>query len=117
MRSEEIARICHEVNRGLCNALGDSSQTSWEEAPTWQRESAIDGVEFHQSATGEPTVPQDSHNNWMRQKLEDGWVYGAEKDAEAKTHPCLVPFDHLPREQQLKDHLFVAVVHVLTAEA
>jgi hypothetical protein len=49
----------------------------------------------------------------MKQKVDEGWVYGAVKDPEAKTHPCIVPFDQLPREQQAKDFIFRAVVHAL----
>ena len=51
----------------------------------------------------------------MRDKLADGWVFGFEKRPEATppTHPCLVPYDQLPREQQLKDALFQGVVRVV----
>jgi hypothetical protein len=40
-------------------------------------------------------------------------VYGEVKDAEKKTHPCIVPYKDLPPEQQAKDHLFKAVVSAL----
>jgi hypothetical protein len=33
------------------------------------------------------------------EKVKDGWVYGEVKDVEAKTHPCIVPFDALSVEQ------------------
>lgn len=35
---DKIARVCHEVNRAYCQALGDNSQPAWEDAPAWQRE-------------------------------------------------------------------------------
>ena len=57
--------------------------------------------------------PEASHISWMKQKLEEGWVYGPVKDPENKQHPCIVPFDALPREQQAKDFIFRAVVHAL----
>lgn len=108
MNSREIARICHEVNRAYCAALGDMSQVAWEEAPDWQRNSAVNGVEMHLGALH--AGPEASHESWMREKLAGGWVYGPVKDPEAKTHPCLVRFDELPREQQAKDFIFRAVV-------
>jgi hypothetical protein len=49
----------------------------------------------------------------MAQKVAEGWVYGPEKNPDAKTHHCIVPFDMLPREQQAKDYIFRAVVHAL----
>jgi hypothetical protein len=49
----------------------------------------------------------------MEDKIKDGWVYGETKDAEKKTHPCLVPFHELPEFQQKKDKLFCAIVDAL----
>jgi len=53
------------------------------------------------------------HNSWMKEKIDTGWVYGKTKDAEAKTHPCIVPFEELPEFQQKKDGLFCAIVDAL----
>jgi hypothetical protein len=49
----------------------------------------------------------------MAQKVRDGWVYGELKDPDATppTHHCMVPFDELPKVQQIKDALFRAIVH------
>lgn len=110
---EEIARVCHEVNRAYCQALGDNSQPAWEEAPDWQRDSALTGVNLH---LGTPDAgPQASHESWMAEKVATGWVYGDVKNPEAKTHPCIVPFDQLPQAQQAKDFIFRGVVHALSA--
>ena len=46
-------------------------------------------------------------------KTDDGWVYGEEKDAEKKTHHCIVPFGELPIFQQQKDMLFCNIVNAL----
>lgn len=105
-----IAQVCHEVNRAYCQALGDNSQPAWEDAPQWQKDSALLGVQLHM---GGDHGPEASHESWMAQKLADGWKYGPVKDPEAKEHPCIVPFDQLPKEQQAKDFLFRAVVHAL----
>lgn len=107
---DAIARVCHEVNKAYCEALGDNSQPTWEDAPAWQRESARMGVDLHLMGN---FGPEASHISWMNQKLEDGWTYGPVKNPEAKQHPCMVPFDQLPREQQAKDYIFRAVVHAL----
>lgn len=111
MNHSEIARVCHEVNRAYCQALGDHSQPTWEDAPEWQRSSAMLGVKLH---TENPNAgPSVSHESWMAQKVAEGWKYGAFKDPENKLHHCIVPFDKLPREQQAKDYIFRAVVHAL----
>lgn len=110
MNRTDIARVCHEVNRAYCEALGDHSQPAWENAPAWQQDSARLGVALH---SAHDVGPQASHESWMTQKIRDGWVYGITKDPEAKTHPCIVAFEDLPREQQAKDFIFRAVVHAL----
>lgn len=107
-----IAKTCHEANRAYCQAMGDDSQPSWEEAPDWQVKSAINGVAFH--IVNKSAGPEASHNSWMTEKQADGWVYGEVKDPEAKTHPCMVPFDQLPKEQQAKDYIFRSIVHALS---
>lgn len=112
-RIRRIARVAHEVNRAYCASIGDLSQPAWEDAPHWQRASAELGVSFHLNGDHGPEA---SHESWMRQKLADGWRYGEVKDPEAKTHPCMVPFDQLPREQQAKDYLFRAVVNALKSD-
>lgn len=113
MRTDEIARVCHEVSRAYCRSLGDESQVSWEQAPRWQRDSVIAGVEAI-LATPDLT-PEQSHESWLAQKVRDGWVYGPVKDVEAKTHPCCVPYAQLPAEQRAKDYIFGGVVRALIA--
>lgn len=106
-----IARVAHEINRAYCASIGDASQPEWESAPEWQRASALAGVDMH-LANPEAT-PEQSHESWLAQKLEDGWKYGPVKDADKKEHPCCVPYAELPTEQKSKDYLFRAVVHAL----
>lgn len=112
MRTEDIARICHEANRVYCQAIGDYSQVEWPNAPDWQAESAIKGVEF---CINNPNAPASAnHESWLEEKRLTGWKYGPVKDADKREHPCFVPYNELPREQRLKDHLFKAIVGALT---
>ncbi|MCL6401897.1 hypothetical protein EXT66_11560 [Pectobacterium carotovorum subsp. carotovorum] len=108
MERRNIERTAHEVDRAYCAALGDHSQPAWDDAPDWQKDSAIEGVVFHLNGDHPPEA---SHNKWLEFKKQDGWKYGPVKDAEKKEHPCFVPYDQLPKEQQVKDYLFRAVVH------
>lgn len=106
-----IAMACHEANKAWCESVGDYSLKHWHEAEEWQRESAIKGVQFR---LDNPNASESSqHDSWMAEKVAAGWVYGETKDAEAKTHPCIVPFHELPEYQQKKDKLFCAIVDAL----
>ena len=110
MTDNEIAIVCHEANAAYCRTLGDGSQPSWADAPQWQKDSAVNGVEHAKNADARPW---DSHETWLREKVEAGWVFGPVKDPEKKTHPCCMPYHELPPEQQKKDVLFLAVARAL----
>lgn len=111
MNVEDIARVCHQVNKSFCISIGDNSQLDWENTYPWARESAVNGVKFH--LENPEATPENSHESWMKEKIESGWVYGDVKDVEKKTHPCLLPYSELPLEQRAKDYLFKSVVESL----
>jgi hypothetical protein len=111
IKIEEIAKVCHEANRAYCEALGDKTQLPWDQAPKWQKNSAITGVNYH--LCNKQSKPCDSHNSWLEEKKRTGWKFGPIKDAEKKEHPCFVPYDQLPEEQKAKDALFLGIVRAL----
>lgn len=113
MRAEDVARICHEVNRAYCASIGDGSQQPFDQAPDWQKESALQGVRG--ILEGRITRPEESHESWLAEKVRTGWVFGEVKDPAAKTHPCMVAYAELPPSQRAKDALFFAVVQACQA--
>jgi hypothetical protein len=107
---EEIARVCHEANRAVQTLLGDPAPSpAWDDAPDWQRESAVAGV--REALVG--ADPAGLHEAWCAAKRANGWTYGPVKDPAARTHPCLVPYAELPEGERIKDRLFMAVVDAL----
>jgi hypothetical protein len=112
---ERIARITHQVNKAFCEATGDDSQPEWEDAPDWQKESAMNGIIHaanHTAQSGGSQInPEASHNSWMSHKLREGWRYGPVKNSVTKEHPCLLPWEELGRDDRLKDVLFGGIVH------
>lgn len=111
MTTTDIAQVAHELNKAYCESIGDNSQPSWEDAPEWQKSSAINGVQFH--IDNPDAKPSHSHESWLKQKEDEGWKYGEVKDPEKKEHPCFVPYDQLPTEQKSKDFIFRQTVHSL----
>jgi hypothetical protein len=108
---EQIARICHAANRAYCRSIGEIPQKPWDELNDKQRNATIEAVIFiidHPSAgTAAP------HEEWLNNKMRDGWRYGPSKDLEKKEHPGLVPYAELPPEQWVKDALFKAIIQTL----
>ena len=104
---EMIAKACHEANKAICD-FNNESMDSWDDAKQWQRDAAIQGVK---DLIDNPNLtPESLHIKWMENKEKDGWEYGTIKDADKKTHPCMIPYDQLPEYQQLKDHVFHSIV-------
>jgi hypothetical protein len=111
MNDEQIAKVAHEVNRAYCESLGDVSQPCWEEAPDWQRLSAINGVVFHRANPN--AGAEHSHNEWLKEKEASGWKLGPVKCSVKKEHPCFMSYELLPPDQKAKDFIFRGVVNAL----
>ena len=82
-------------------ALSDSGQNP---SPS------VGGMAGAQSLSQDGQFAHRTH--WLMEKKNAGWTYGETKDPVLKTHPCIVPFDQLPVEQQKKDMLFKAIIDV-----
>lgn len=111
MTIEHIAKVCHQANKAYCESIGDLSHKDWDDAEPQQRSSLITGVDF--SIRNPTATPESQHGAWYKDKERQGWMYGPVKDADKKEHPCMLPYDMLPKEQRLKDALFQAVVKAL----
>ncbi len=110
---KEVAAFAHQVNKLYCEMLGDFSQVDWDDAPDWQRDSILAGVDAILS--GQILSPGESHTKWLSRKLAEGWRYGLKKDVGAKEHPCMLAYEDLPPEQQLKDSIFLGIVNEFAA--
>ena len=102
--TEQIAEFCHESNRAYCRIIGDTVRKPWNELSGAERMSLISGVNYYRE--NPMSKPDEQHDAWRKAKTALGWEYGAIRDDANKKHPCLVPYDELPREQKLKDELF-----------
>lgn len=111
LTEQQIAQACHENNRAYCHTLGDYSQPAWGFLSKEMQETTINGVRFH---LANPDVsPKLAHENWMKDKAANGWVYGPSKDIMKKQHPNMIPYNDLPKEERTKDLLFGALVSIL----
>jgi hypothetical protein len=111
MTNNDIARVARAATSTYQQVIGSPASPGLDQAPDWQRESLLAGVEV---ALGGATAAE-QHEAWMRWHLARGWTYGPVRDEQTRTHPNLVPYAELPAEQQLLDRLFVAVVRALAA--
>ncbi len=48
-------------------------------------------------------LASNTHENWARQRMADGWRYGPKRDDEKKEHPSLVPYEQLSESEKEYD--------------
>jgi len=48
-------------------------------------------------------LAKNTHENWARQRIADGWRYGPRRDDAKKEHPSLVPYEELPDSEKEYD--------------
>ncbi len=63
----------------------------------------IDTIGVEQPVELEMLVEQmakNVHDAWAQACISQGWTYGEQRNDELKTHPCLVPYEELPRGRE-----------------
>jgi hypothetical protein len=110
-RLDAVARTVHEALRAWAGAHGQHDIPAWDDAPDWMHASTRESV-LHALGPGAPDG-RAQHEQWLAQKMHAGWTYGPVKDAAAKTHPLMVPFDNLPDWERRKDALINALARAL----
>lgn len=112
MQLKDIARVCYALNREVAAVNGEEALPAWEDAPQQIKDGYIKGVEFR--IKNPMATASAQHDEWMKARRVEGWVFGPEKCTETKEHPNLVPYIMLPVSQRLKDTLFKNTVVALS---
>lgn len=104
---EDAILLCALLVHNTVKTLNDAFN---EYTVPWDvnRDSIIAGVK--RTLENPTETPEANHNAWAAYKFAEGWTFGATKDAGAKTHPCLVPYEQLGPHAKSKDAIFQAIV-------
>ena len=97
-----IARAVHEQMRAWCELNGQVG-SPWEQATSHDHDSSREAVRSY-FKDGPKSGPEE-HERWMAAKEADGWKFGPRKDAKAKTHPDMVPWEKLSEFNKIKDEV------------
>ena len=60
-------------------------------------------------------TPEEAHDSWMKSYFKMGWKYGEERNVTLKTHPDLIAYSELPKDEKDKDAIFLALVWLAKA--
>jgi hypothetical protein len=108
LKLSTITLLTYALCASCTIALGEPTPTDWNKLTDDDRQAYTNNVS---AVIANPTIgPAAQHDKWLAEKQAEGWVYGENKDDEAKTHPLIVPFEELPVEVRIKDQLFHSTV-------
>jgi hypothetical protein len=61
-------------------------------------------------------LSENVHDIWARQRMEEGWTFGLERNDIEKTNPDLIPYDELlPSEQEYDRNTVIGVIKAIIA--
>ena len=106
---EQIAEITHNAITSYCHIVAGTDSIFWDQLSIDLKGSTISGVN---KVLENPDISaEDLHNEWVKYKISQGWTYGEIRDSSRKIHNCLVPYQDLPKEEKIKDLLFLAITN------
>lgn len=50
-------------------------------------------------------LARNTHDNWAKERIHQGWQWGLERNDTKKEHPCLVPYEKLPETEKAYDRI------------
>ena len=48
-------------------------------------------------------LAENTHDVWAKNRIEEGWQYGEERNDNLKLHPCLIPYYELSESEKEYD--------------
>jgi len=111
LTNDDIAQISYETARAWSRVTGGERLPSWGSLSDREKRRAISDAERLRPPP-EATLAE-WHAARVAEMKADKWVYGEKKDTDRKVHPCLVPFEDLPRSEIVKIGLFIKLTRSL----
>lgn len=107
---EKLAELIYEATRVEAEWSKRSIvPEKWSERGDKFRKQFVEIIDKYLKYDKLPT-PSEAHQSWMDAYYKMGWTYGDVRDTAKKTHPDLLPFDELTKDEQDKDAIFLAFV-------
>ena len=110
MKKDKIAKIIYEATRLEAEWSKRSIVPErWGKRDEKFREQFVKIIDKYLSQDKLPT-PEEAHNSWVQSYLDMGWKYGKERDVAKMTHPDILPFYQLSKDERDKDAIFLIVI-------
>jgi ryanodine receptor 2 len=50
-------------------------------------------------------LAMNTHENWSKERIRQGWQWGPKRNDKRKEHPCLIPYEQLPESEKEHDRI------------
>lgn len=65
---------------------------------------SLDGIQLSDELNDlVEAMAKNVHDVWAQSRMEQGWIYGSERNDQLKHHPCLVAYEELPEVEKAYD--------------
>lgn len=142
--TEQLARACHQHYLSMALRSGKAAGSmpalaGWEELDDEYREAcraqvvdlgrklSMIGCLLSPRHAGAPRfafhpdeleyLAEREHERWSADRRRAGWIWGSERDHEARLHPSLVPWKALSEQERDKDRAAVLTIAPILADA
>lgn len=103
------ARFIYGAGRLFTTCSGSSIvPPSWFDRDEGWRATFLGACQMQMSENRAKT-PEESHDRWVEHHKALGWTLGPKHDPKLRTHPNLKPWHDLPKAEQEKDRVFMAL--------
>lgn len=109
----QIAMLAHGVVNGYRKAAGLDPMPAFADLGAAEQDELLGNVDFWLANPSAPIAA--SHESWLARGIADGWRLGETLDQQAKLSPFIRPFDTLPKDVVMMEHLFRAAVDSVTS--
>ena len=107
---KEIAKFIYEATRIEAEWSNRSIVPEiWKQRDDKFKKQFVNIIEMYLEKDKLPT-PEKAHDSWVVAYEKMGWKYGEKRDVDKKTHPDMLPFNELPKDEKDKDSIFLTFV-------
>lgn len=109
-----IAMSAHTANRFYAIQIGEPDPGPWSMLAALMQTLTIEAV--REILAGLVTTSREAHEHATARWKDRGWQYGPNVSFEQQTHPMLVEYDQLTRQQRRRYELLLAIANALRSE-
>lgn len=113
-RLELLAQTVHSSLKTYCSMIGYPYAI-----PRWENLSDVDNNfavlmvdEILFQLRSRDLSPADVHQLWVKKRVAQGYRLGTKRDRGTKAHPNLVPYDLLPKKEQMKAKIVLETIRL-----